>query len=390
MKYIVKKTFAHNSDIFNVGDIVDMNEQDASSFVSAGKLESHVEEKTINAKVDSKEIADAVSKAIAGLVPAQKSVEAKVSWGEHLQNIAKRKTVNITTNTQGQYATTTYWDPAIDADLLRESGIASKAFQVSLSGSNNIYKKNVINATGTPAVFAESATITASQPTITQFTFTLEKVAYRMDVTEEAIEDTGALVQEIENAIPEQFGKFVENGMINGSGTVLGAIVGNTNTVVTPHVSLQNGTIVTENVRKMFTSCKNPARSQWVVSRSAYEQVLGLEDAQGNALFVGPNGLGDAPFGRLLGLPIMISDYCAAVGTVGDIILGDFSKYQIVSKGGLKLKTSSEVSFLTDATVFKFTWRMAGKPVGLKYSATDGTEIGDFIVLDDRVGSTVA
>lgn len=388
-KYLVKKQFAHNSDIFSVGDVVEMNDADSAGFVTKGLIEKHVEEKTINAKVDSKEIADAVSKAIAGLMPVQKAVENKMTYGDYLQGIA-RKTINITTGAQGQLNTSTYWDPAVDTDILRESGIAQKAFMVSLSGQNNIYKKNVLTTVGNaPAVFAESATITASQPLITQFTFTLEKVAYRFDVTEEAMEDTGALVQEIENAVPEAFSKFIENGMINGSGTILVGIVGGTNTVVTPYVSLQPvDSLLTENVRAMYVRCKNPSRSNWVVSRSAYLKVLELEDSNGNALFVGPNGAADAPFGTLLGLPILISDYCAAVGTVGDIILGDFSRYQIVNKGGMKLRTSSEVSFLTDAQVFKFTYRLAGKSIDVKLTATDGTEIGSFVVLDDRNGST--
>jgi HK97 family phage major capsid protein len=332
--------------------------------------------------VDTKSIVDA----IAALAPKQEEVkEEKMGFGQFLQGIAK-KTINITTNTQGEYATTEFVDPSIDADLLRESGIASRAAMTSLSGTNNIYKKNVVNSTGTaPAVTAESATIGASQPTVTQFSFTLEKVTYRMDVTEEALEDTGALISEINANIPEQFSRFVEDGIINGSGTVLTAIVGDTNTATVNKESGQtDSTIVTENVDKMYCSAKNPASSVWVMSRSAYCAVQGLEDSAGNRLFQGPNGVGPTPFGTLKGLEIVVSNFCAVVGNVGDIVLGNFSKYQLVSKGGLRMASSAHVKFLEDETVFKFAYRLAGKPVGLKLTATDGTEIADFVELAAR------
>lgn len=389
MKFIVKKSFELNDEVLPVGELLEMSEADAAGFISKGKLALHVEEKSINAKVDSKELADAISKALVGLVPVQKSVEKKVSYGEYLQSMAKGKTINITTNTQGQYATTTYWDAQIDTDILKQSGIVARAYNVSLTGDSNIYKKNVVNSTGSgPAVFAESATITPSQPTLTQFSFTLEKLAYLFYATEEAIEDTGALVQEIEREVPNAFAKFIENGMLNTSGTVLVGVVGNSNTVSVPAISLQNGTFLWENATEMFASCKNPAQSVWVVSRSAYAQILRMEDSSGEAVFIGSNGAADAPFGRLLGLPILISDYCATVGTVGDVVLGDFGKYMVVNKGGLMLKASSEVAFLADQMVFKFKQRLAGKPIGLKLTATDGTSIGDFVTVATRNGAT--
>lgn len=396
-KYLVKKQFAHNSDIFNVNDIVEMSDVDAKSFVDAGKLVAHTEEKQINVKaeVNSKEIGDAVAKAMSALIPAQKQVEKKLGYGEYLSRIAKgesadkmdRKTINITTNTQGNYALETDTDPVIDADLLKASNIANKATVINLT-STDIWKKNVLNSMGNaPAVFAESATINASQPTITQFTFTPEKVCYRYDATEEALQDVMTVVQEVGRQAPEEFSKFIENGMLNGSGTCLTAIVGHAQTVVTPYVSLQTaGTINYQNVVDMVVRCKNPERSQWVMSRSCWAQVLRLEDDNGNRVWEG--GVAGAPAGTLFGMPIVLSDKCQAVGTVGDIVLGDFSKYYIASKGGLKLASSAHVKFLTAETVFIFSWRLDGQPIGLKLTSTDAVEVGDFVVLDDRLGST--
>lgn len=384
VEYIVTKQFARNDDIFNVGDIVELSAADAKSLVEAGKLALHVEEKAVNVEIDTKGITAAIEAGFAKFAPKAPETEKKLGFGEFLQGIAK-KTINITTGAQGANQTESMLRPDVDVDLIRESGIASMVNVVSLSGLNNVYKFNVVSSIGNaPAIFAESATITASQPLITNFSVALAKCAYRYDATDEALEDTGALTAEVSGALVEEFAKFIEQGILVGNAAFTG-IVGDTNTVeIAKEAGQTDSTIVAENVDKMFSSAKNVNRSVWVMSRSAYSAVQGLEDSAGNRIFQGPNGIGAAPFGTLKGLPIMISDYCKVVGQSGDIVLADFSKYRLVAKNGLKALMSSHVSFLTDEHVFKFTYRLGGLPFGIKLTAADGTQIGDFVVLQDR------
>ncbi len=384
-KFLVQKQFAINSQVYNPGEIVEMSEVDSKSLVDAGNLKLHVAapaDQKFTVEFDREGITEAVKKGFAALAPAP--AQKQEDYGAFLQSIAK-KTINITTAGQGGYATTIYTDPMINVDLLEQSGIASLTRRTNLTGTNNIYKKNVVNSMGTaPAVSAEIATISASQPTVTQFSFTLQKLTYRMDVTEEAIEDTGALVSEVSGQVPEEFSKYVENGIINGVGPFTG-IVGDTNTSSIAKETAQTAaTIVAKNIDKMFSAAKRPNESIWIVSRSAYAAIQGVEDANGNRLFQGPNGIGPAVFGTLKGLRIVISDYAQALGTVGDIVLANMRKYDVVSKGGLRMASDASVLFLTDQQCFKFCYRTAGKPTGLKYTATDGTVIADFITLDTR------
>ena len=395
MNYLVKKQFALESDIYNKGDVLEMSEVDAKSYIENGMVEVYEEKKEVKIEVDSKGIADAIEAGFSKFVPKKVEDEKKsMTMGEFLQGIARkeieagpmtRKTINITTGNQGGNQTESYLSPTVESDLLRESGIAQLATSVPLSGQNNVYKFNVVSSMGdAPAVTAESDTIAASQPLITNFSISLQKLTYRMDVTEEALQDTGALTAEVSSQVPEEYSKYIENGILNGAGPFT-AIVGDTNTVTVAKESGQtDDTIVAENIHKMYASAKNPNRSIWIVSRSAYAAIQGLEDSNGNNLFVGPNGLSTAPFGTLKGLPIAVSDKAQAVGTVGDIILADMSKYKIASKGGLSMASSEHVSFLEDETVFKFRFRVGGLPYGLKLTATDGTEIGDFVELASR------
>jgi HK97 family phage major capsid protein len=395
MNYLVKKQFALESDIYNKGDVLEMSEADAKSYVENGMVEVYEEKKEVKIEVDSKGIAEAIEAGFSKFVPKQVEDEKKsMSMGEFLQGIARkeieagpmtRKTINITTGNQGGNQTESVLSPTVESDLLRESGIAQLANSVPLSGQNNVYKFNVVSSMGdAPAVTAESDTIAASQPLITNFSISLQKLTFRMDVTEEALQDTGALTAEVSSQVPEEYSKYIENGILNGAGPFTG-VVGDSNTVSVNKESGQtDDTIVAENIHKMYSSAKNPNRSIWILSRSAYAAIQGLEDSNGNNLFVGPNGLSSAPFGTLKGLPIAVSDKAQAVGTVGDIILADMSKYKIASKGGLSMASSEHVSFLEDETVFKFRFRCGGLPAGLKLTAVDGTEIGDFVTLSNR------
>lgn len=385
VKYTVKSRFAIDSEIYNVGDVVQMKAEDAQEYTKKGMLEEYKEDHKVTVEVDQKGITQAIEAGFAKFAPKQtQEPEKKLGFGEFLQGIAK-KTINITTGNQGGNQTESLLDPNVDVDLIRESGVAAKANLVSLTGQNNQYKFNVVSSIGTaPAIFAESATITASQPVITNFSVSLSKCAYRYDATDEALEDTGALATEVSGALVEEFNKFIEQGMIVGN-TAFTGVAGDTNTVTVAKESGQtDGTIVSENIDKMFSSVKNASRSVWVMSRSAYTAIQGLEDSAGHRIFQGPNGIGDAPFGTLKGLPIMVSDYCRVIGNNGDILLGDWSKYKLVTKGGLKALMSSHVSFLEDEHVFKFTYRIGGLPFGIKQTAADGTEISDFVELADR------
>lgn len=393
-KYIVKKQFAHDSDIFNTGDVLELSADDATAFLAEGNIEAYVEEKELKVEVDTKGISEAIEAGFAKFAPTKGVADTKksMSYGEFLQGMSRKeltyddlKTVNITTGNQGGNQTESFLDPMVENDLIRESGIAQMATLIPLQGLNNVYKFNVVSSVGSGvAVVAESGTVGASQPLITNFSISLSKLMYRMDVTEEALQDTGALTAEISSTIPAEFSKYIERGMLTGQGPFTG-VIGDTNTVDVAKESGQtDGTIVAENIDKMYASCKRPGRSVFVMSRSAYAAVQGLEDSAGNRLFQGPNGIGDAVFGTLKGLPIMVSDFCNVVGQSGDVVLGDFSKYKIAAKGGLSILSSEHVKFLEDETVFKFRHRLGGLPFGIKLTATDATEISDFVTVADR------
>jgi HK97 family phage major capsid protein len=66
-------------------------------------------------------------------------------------------------------------------------------------------------------------------------------------------------------------------------------------------------------------------------------------------------------FPLLKGRPVLTIEQCPAVGTVGDLVLADLSKYVILD-GGMNSAISLHVRFDSDQALLRFTMRVDGKP----------------------------
>ncbi len=64
----------------------------------------------------------------------------------------------------------------------------------------------------------------------------------------------------------------------------------------------------------------------------------------------------------LLGRPVVPVEYCATLGTVGDIIFADFSQYAAIEKGGIQTAVSMHVQFTTAEMAYRFLYRFDGMP----------------------------
>jgi HK97 family phage major capsid protein len=61
-------------------------------------------------------------------------------------------------------------------------------------------------------------------------------------------------------------------------------------------------------------------------------------------------------------LPIVESDHCSAIGTVGDIMCTDLNDYALIYKGGVDSADSIHVEFLSAQRCFRFIFRANGMP----------------------------
>ena len=79
----------------------------------------------------------------------------------------------------------------------------------------------------------------------------------------------------------------------------------------------------------------------------------------------GPGWFTVAPDGsmQLFGRPLLITDRCAALGTVGDIVLADLSQYLIGLRKDATLDMDTSTGFKEGEIWFKVTMRLDGQPM---------------------------
>ena len=127
----------------------------------------------------------------------------------------------------------------------------------------------------------------------------------------------------------------------------------------------------------------------WFINNSVWEQIWSLNEPVGTGgvpMFIPAGGLTDTPAGTLLGRPIIPIEQAEALGTKGDVILADWSRYLLFGKGGIRSASSIHVYFDTDEVAFRWTWRINGEPADqapvTQYKGS--TTISPFVVLDNR------
>lgn len=221
----------------------------------------------------------------------------------------------------------------------------------------------------------EGGTITSSKPTVRQMTLAPHKLAVLVYATEEQLEDTGQMLgQLVERSAGEEIAFMAGDAIVNGSGAgqPLGILAGAAGTTscrveVAKETGQAAATVVFANLTKMWARmhARSRANAAWFINQDVEPQLLTLSldvGTGGVPAYLPPGGLSQAPYGTIFGRPVIPLEFCATLGTVGDVILADMKQYLTVLKGGVKATASMHVAFLTDESAFKFTYRVDGQP----------------------------
>lgn len=222
----------------------------------------------------------------------------------------------------------------------------------------------------------ESDTMNQSKPALKDMTVKTHRLTALVPVTEELQQDFAALSGYITGKAGEVIAFKLNDAIINGTGAgmPLGVMNSPCKVVVTKEASQTNGTIHGRNVLKMMA--RMPAssfkRSAWLINQDCLPQVGGLAldvtKADGTAagagiLYMQPQGLANqSSFGSILGRPIIVTEACQTIGTEGDVILADLSKYLSVMKGQMKTDYSIHLWFDQAINAYRFILRMNGQP----------------------------
>lgn len=214
----------------------------------------------------------------------------------------------------------------------------------------------------------EGAALTQSQASFGRVALEAKKLTAYTEVPNELLSDSIISFEAFINDIfPEALAWYEDLAFLTGTGVgePLGFLNSNALVSVAKESGQAGGTIVWENVIKMYARMLPSSlnRAVWLVNNAGFVELATL------ALSVGTGGsavwLTDAhgqPQLTLLGRPVILSEKLPAMGTVGDIAFVDFGYYLIGDRQTMSATSSSEYKFGNDVTAFRVIQRVDGRP----------------------------
>ena len=306
--------------------------------------------------------------------------ETLAKWSDFM---SKQAGMNEGVGSEGGFTVPTEFRATLMRDVLDQSILLNRCTQIPMA--TNSVEIPVIKETtraagsvyGGVVVYrvSEGGTITSSMPTFSKVRLQLIKFAALAYVTSELLEDSPISMEPLltsmfSEAIAFQIDDDIVNG--NGAGQFLGVLNAPSLATQDAEANQVASTIVTNNILKMWSRLKSRSQGNavWIANQATFPQLatlaleVGAAGSSAGLLQQTTNGVTGRPIMSLLGSPLVLTEHCPALGSVGDIILGDYRQYLIGQKAGgaIAAATSIHLRFLTDETAFRFTLRMDGKP----------------------------
>ena len=239
----------------------------------------------------------------------------------------------------------------------------------------------------------EGTAAAQTKPVVAAFSIDLYRLACLVPLTDELLEDTA-----LSSWLPGKIGDRVLNALnlaiVNGSGSGQPTgIIGSAGEVVAAAVSGQGAnTFVWKNAVAMYSKLMPQLinGSEWLIHPTVLPQLLDMSGPGTTPVWLPPGSSNyssgaNAPAGTLLGRPVYISEYCAALGTKGDVILWNPKTYVSVQKAaGLRQDTSMHFFFDQFVQAVRVGLRFGGKSTwaGTVTARTGSGTYGNVICLN--------
>ena len=238
---------------------------------------------------------------------------------------------------------------------------------------------------------AEADAATAKKPKFRQMELELKDLIGLAYVTNRLLQDASAVGSVFSQAFSEEMNFMKEDSLVNGDGAgkPLGVLNSGAVVSVAKETNQDAATVKYENLIKMWARlwARSRANAVWIVNQDVEPQLDLLYHAVGTsgipANFIRTDEQGVT---RIKGRPVIPVEYCATLGTTGDIMLVDFTQMLGIEKGGMQADSSIHVRFTTNENTFRFIYRYDAQPVWnsaltpFKGSATQSP----FVKLDTR------
>lgn len=216
---------------------------------------------------------------------------------------------------------------------------------------------------------SEAAQITSSKPKLRQVKIEPQQLAVLVYATDKLLRNGPAAAQYLTRAARDEINFLLGDSIINGDGAGKPVgIVGHASVVsVAKEAGQAATTLVKANIDKMWSRClaKARARAVWIINQDVEPQLEALSADVGTGgvpVYLPAGGITETPNARLKGRPVIVSEYAATLGTVGDIILADMSSYLTGTRGGVQEAMSMHLRFDYAETAFRFMFEADGQP----------------------------
>ena len=211
----------------------------------------------------------------------------------------------------------------------------------------------------------ETVTATASVMTMEQVVLSATGLFGLSYATEELLVDSPiSFAAILARGFSEQFAAQLMKERIRGSG--VGEYQGVLNAPGTVSVSKETGqaaaTILKENIDKMRSRCWGYGKAVWLANYDTLPQLRSLVQAVGTGGVPVPYFTTDTNGNAYLdGRPCIFTEFASTLGTVGDLILGNWSEYLEGIYQPMQTAESMHVRFVNHERTFKFWTRNAGQ-----------------------------
>jgi HK97 family phage major capsid protein len=245
---------------------------------------------------------------------------------------------------------------------------------------------------------AELALMTQSKTKFAKIRIEPKRLTGMYFASDEILNNAPLLQGEMSELFNLEFAFKAQDLVINGNGA--GQALGVLNAPALVTVSKETGqtakTIVFQNLVKMKSRLmlRNRRNLLWIANQDIEPQLFTLSLPVGTGGSVMPVYLpamnqDSEVAGTLMGIPIVFVEQCATLGTVGDIVLADWSTYWAANKGGVESASSIHLKFDYNQTTFRFVTWFDGQPrlqnAILPYKANSNSDrVSSFVALATR------
>lgn len=291
--------------------------------------------------------------------------------------------LNEGTGSDGGFAVQQDFIPGIMEPIYETGEIASRVTRIPVGPNSNGVKFNVVEettrATGSRwggiqfNMVGEGVQGTATKPKLRSVELNLKKALGLWYLTDELLEDSVAMESLAQKGFSTELQFFVEDLFINGNGA--GQPLGIVNSPAFVAQAIEGGQTIANspasialNVAKMKS--RFPAslykNAVWLANPELEPTLIAATLGGTSAampIYMPMGALSALPYASILGRPVIYADYCAAVGTPGDLILVDLGQYATIDKNGVSTASSIHLRFDYDETAFRMTYRFDGQPI---------------------------